>query len=278
MSYKIKLYDCWDVFDSGSSIDYPKVFNNESEAIETATQIILDECNWTFHHIDKIDNFQSEFYEKRDRPEISSKNGKTLNFDPYNIFKSFLSQAIWYDKTNPQTVFQETLRLAAERHLNQTFPGTNLPYLYHISCVANEIYAAKIYECEPNEFNLKYALSLAILHDILEDTELTEEELNEKFGLFILWGVQALTKNKKLPKAESMIDSIKRIKESPKEVAFVKIADRITNLLPPPKHWTREKIKSYYEESNYIHSELGAKSLYLGSRLAKKIGEYEKFM
>lgn len=278
MSYIIKLYDCWDVFDSGLTIEYPEVFNNESEAIEKATEIILDEFKWTFHHIEKIDDFQREFYEKRDRPEIISKNGKALNFDPYNIFKLFLTQSIWYDTKNPQTVFQETLRLAAERHLHQTLPGTDLPYLYHIACVANEIYAAKIYECEPNEFNLKYALSLAILHDILEDTEITEDELKEKFGLFTLWGVKALTKNKNLPKDESMKDSINRIKESPKEVAFVKIADRITNLLPPPKHWTKDKIKNYYEESIYIHSELGAKSLYLGSRLAKKIGEYERYI
>lgn len=116
------------------------------------------------------------------------------------------------------------------------------------------------------------------MHDILEDTELTEEELKERFGRFILWGVKALTKNKTLPKGESMTDSINRIRESSKDVAFVKIADRITNLLPPPRHWAKDKIRKYYGESKYIHSELAGRSLYLDSRLAKKIFEYEKYL
>lgn len=41
-----------------------------------------------------------------------------------------------------------------------------------------------------------------------------------------------------------MQDSLRRIKSQPREVWMVKMADRITNLQPPPGHWSEEKDSS----------------------------------
>ena len=73
-----------------------------------------------------------------------------------------------------------------------------------------------------------------------------------------------------------MADSISRIKASYKEVAIVKLADRITNLQTPPKTWTQEKVKSYKEEAKFIAVNLKGYNLYLDKRIELAISSYNK--
>ncbi len=55
---------------------------------------------------------------------------------------------------------------------------------------------------------------------------------------------------------------------------MVKLADRITNLQPPPGHWDAEKIERYREEGKEILQELGKGCSYLAERLKQKILKY----
>ena len=57
-----------------------------------------------------------------------------------------------------------------------------------------------------------------------------------------------------LPKDQQIIDSLSRIKKLPIEVWAVKLADRITNLQPPPSYWTTEKRKKYLDQAKLIGS------------------------
>ncbi len=143
-----------------------------------------------------------------------------------------------------QDIYQNTIQFAAQKHIeiNQTIPGTNLPYVVHLSNVAMEILVAA---GQSESFNTGLAVQLALLHDVLEDTGATFEELSEKFGKAVAEGVLALTKDAELPKDERMADSLKRIRQQPREVWAVKLADRITNLQKPPHFWTSEKIEKY---------------------------------
>ena len=75
-------------------------------------------------------------------------------------------------------------------------------------------------------------------------------------------------------KKEKMIDSLVRIKTQSIEEWMVKLADRITNLMPPPAHWSEEKIENYREEAKLIYCELKDVSEYLASRLSMKIEGY----
>lgn len=68
-----------------------------------------------------------------------------------------------------------------------------------------------------------------------------------------------------------MIHSLERIKKQPKEIWIVKIADRTTNLQPPPSDWTQDKINRYREEALEIYEALKEGSLCLSSRLKEKI-------
>ncbi|MEZ4979939.1 MAG: hypothetical protein R2772_11690 [Chitinophagales bacterium] len=58
---------------------------------------------------------------------------------------------------------------------------------------------------------------------------------------------------------------------------MVKLADRITNLQEPPKHWSTEKECTYLEEAKLIYKILGNKNTYLGERLSDRILAYNKF-
>ena len=174
-----------------------------------------------------------------------------------------------------QEIYQEAIKFAGDKHKNQKVPGTDSNYLLHISNVAVEIILASK---EDGNFDINYAVQLALLHDTLEDTETNYEEVSEKFGKKVAIGVEALTKNENLvSKKERMVDSLHRINQLQKEVGMVKIADRITNLQEPPKHWDKEKIRNYYNEAKLINENLKDKCSYLTNRLLTKIAEYKKY-
>lgn len=139
-----------------------------------------------------------------------------------------------------QHLYQEAIKFATSKHLemDQKIPGTELPYVVHLSNVAMEIIIAASHT---DHFNLGFAVQVALLHDTIEDTSTKFEELENKFGVDIAKAVSALTKNSDLPKDKQMQDSLTRIKELQPEVWAVKLADRITNLQPPPLHWDNQK-------------------------------------
>ena len=164
---------------------------------------------------------------------------------------------------------QRALRLATEAHQGQFVPGTELPYLLHVTQVAAEVMTVA-----GGERDCTLAVLCALLHDTLEDTELSAEALEAEFGAETRAGVRALTKEDALPKGQRMADSLRRIREQSPQVAWVKLADRITNLQAPPVHWSREKITAYKAEAQQIHDALAEFSPELGRRLAQKIAAY----
>ena len=174
-----------------------------------------------------------------------------------------------------QEKFKTAFRFAAEAHNGQLFPGTDLPYIMHLSFVAAEILACMNYE---KNHDADFALQLALLHDTIEDTPITFIKLKKEFGEKIAQGVLALTKNKLLPKKDRIADSMNRIKNQPKEVWIVKLADRITNLAPPPPNWSKSRIIHYRKDSVIIHNSLKEASLYLNKRLENKINEYGNYI
>jgi len=174
-------------------------------------------------------------------------------------------------QTWTQDIYQKAIRFAAAVHGEQKLPGTELPYVVHLSNVCMEVLAA-ISSGETENPDL--AVQCALLHDTIEDAGITFDELKKTFGADVAEGVLALTKNNELEKKVRMTDSVKRIKLQPREVWMVKLADRITNLQPPPSYWTEEKINSYREEAEYILEQLGSASPLLGERLLKKIKVY----
>ena len=170
-----------------------------------------------------------------------------------------------------QDGYLNALRFAAEAHGAQLVPGTKLPYLLHVALVCMEVTAALRTERRRDQ---ELAVQCALLHDVVEDTETTLDELRTEFGLEVANGVAALSKDKALPPERRLEDSLRRIHEQPREIWMVKLADRITNLQPPPPHWSKDKIAAYREEAILIHSRLKDASRVLASRLSDKLDRY----
>ena len=174
-----------------------------------------------------------------------------------------------------QESYISAYRFAAEKHIGQKVPDTEWSYLAHISMVSMEVMAALNYE---NNVDGDLAVQAAILHDTIEDTDTTYDEILSEFGKSVADGVLALTKDKTMEKQEQMLDSLKRIKLQPKEIWLVKMADRITNLQPPPSYWNQDKKKKYMKEAQLILDGLRSCSEFLANRLEEKIRNYQAYI
>ncbi len=162
------------------------------------------------------------------------------------------------------------------RHMGQTYGGRSkeqqIPYINHLASVAAEVTAG--IGAEPG-WDLNLAIHCALLHDVIEDTATTFDEIQNLYGRDVANGVQALTKDARIASSPAkMADSLARIRLQPKEVWAVKLADRIANLYHPPFYWTAEKIERYKIEARIILDALGAASPRLAARLAAKIDAY----
>lgn len=166
------------------------------------------------------------------------------------------------------------MRFAATAHGAQKESGSDLPYLVHVVSVAAEVIAALT---TTRVESPDLAVTCALLHDTVEDTPVTLDEVRARFGEAVAAGVAALTKDTSLPKPEQMPDSLRRIRDQPPEVAVVKLADRITNLSAPPHHWSKAKCAAYRQEAITIADALGHASATLDARLRARIEAYEQF-
>lgn len=175
-----------------------------------------------------------------------------------------------------QDKYLEAWNFASAIHNGQTIPGSDIPYINHLGLVTMEATATI---ANNNIDNPNLLVVCALLHDSIEDTSTTYDDLKRSFGSDIANGVLSLSKNEELPsKAEQMQDSLQRIKRQPIEVWMVKLCDRITNLQPPPKHWHKEKIAHYQNEARLILDQLGEASEFLAERLKMKIQAYDQYL
>lgn len=175
--------------------------------------------------------------------------------------------------------FKENLAFALTAHGEQKTPH-GLPYSMHLLSVAGEVINALFVEPLSYDEN-NVAIACALLHDVNEDTltKITKFSALAGNAEVIAKGVEALTKEKTLPSKEvQMRDSLERLKQRQNCVAMVKLADRITNLGVPPKHWDKAKKQKYLEEAKLILSELGYAHHYLANKLHEKIEAYQLYM
>lgn len=171
-----------------------------------------------------------------------------------------------------QDRINEALLFAAIKHEGLKMKQPDVAYVAHLQGVCLEA----INGCLNSgaKVDLEKVILLSLLHDTIEDTGTTHQEIKEKFGLDIADGVLALTKNKSLPYEMQIMDSLNRIKKQSVEVAIVKLADRLFNLKDIPQQWGIDKINLYRKQSELILKELGFSNEYMAARLKEKINNY----
>jgi guanosine-3',5'-bis(diphosphate) 3'-pyrophosphohydrolase len=94
-------------------------------------------------------------------------------------------------------------------------------------------------------------LIAAILHDTIEDTETTEQELIRDFGKEVADIVMEVTDDKTLSKAERKQLQIEHAATISRRAKVVKLADKICNLRDiansPPADWSLERKQAYFD-------------------------------
>jgi GTP diphosphokinase / guanosine-3',5'-bis(diphosphate) 3'-diphosphatase len=137
------------------------------------------------------------------------------------------------------------ISFAAHKHRAQRRKDAEAsPYINHPLALAH------VLATEGRVTDLK-TLVAAALHDTIEDTETTCEELVERFGKAVADVVMEVTDDKTLPKSDRKRLQIEHAPHISKRAALVKLADKTCNLRDvannPPADWRLERKQEYFD-------------------------------
>ena len=137
------------------------------------------------------------------------------------------------------------ISFAADKHRNQRRKDIEAsPYINHPIALANIL---------ANEAGIEdeKVLVAAILHDTIEDTETTAQELADLFGDDVTAIVLEVTDDKSLPKVERKRLQIEHAPTISRRAKLVKLADKIANLrdiaASPPADWPLKRQQEYFD-------------------------------
>ena len=148
----------------------------------------------------------------------------------------------------------KALAFAAKRHRDQRRKDKQAtPYINHPIDLAELL----INDGHVTDANV---IAAAILHDTVEDTETTSQELATIFGPVIAGIVSEVTDDKDLPKAERKRLQIEHAAGRSDAAKLVKLADKICNLRDmranPPADWPEERIRAYFDWAHAVIRQL----------------------
>lgn len=139
----------------------------------------------------------------------------------------------------------EALAFAAHKHRDQRRKDAHAsPYINH------PIALAHLLSVEGGVTDTR-TLVAAVLHDTIEDTETTFDELRARFGKVVADVVAEVTDDKALPKAERKRLQVVHAPHKSRRAALVKLADKTWNLRDmadnPPVDWSLERRREYFD-------------------------------
>ena len=127
------------------------------------------------------------------------------------------------------------------------------PYINHPISLADIL-------CNEGHVTDTEVICSAILHDTVEDTDTTIEELEQEFGTTISGIVSEVTDDKNLDKAERKQRQIDHSANISNQAKLVKLADKISNLRDvsdsPPENWSLERKQAYFDWANLVIDQL----------------------
>lgn len=155
----------------------------------------------------------------------------------------------------PLGIVFKALAFSAEKHRNLRRKDAEAsPYINHPIALANVLI---------NEAGIADPIVIcgALLHDTVEDTETSFEELESQFGLAIAQVVREVTDDKLLPKEVRKQLQVEHAAHASHHARLVKLADKICNLRDiaqsPPKDWSLERKVEYFRWAKQVVDALG---------------------
>ena len=147
-------------------------------------------------------------------------------------------------------ILLRALAFAAERHSGQRRKDAAAsPYINHPIALADVL---------ANEGRVLdvVVLSAAMLHDVIEDTPTTADEIAARFGTRIAAVVVEVSDDRSLDKATRKLRQIEHAPHLSPEAKLVKLADKICNLrdilASPPVHWPLQRQQAYFDWSAQV--------------------------
>ena len=145
---------------------------------------------------------------------------------------------------DPITRILTAATFAAERHRDQRRKGKDAsPYINHPLALASLL-------AERGERDAPLLMA-ALLHDTVEDTATSFEDLERAFGREVADIVREVTDDKALPQAERKRLQIEHAAQLSRRAKLVKLADKICNLhdivVSPPTDWSAQRKREYFD-------------------------------
>ncbi len=143
---------------------------------------------------------------------------------------------------------------AADKHRGQSRKDVaNTPYINHPISLARLL-------TNDGGITDTNVIAAALLHDTVEDTDATVEDIGEIFGKEIRDIVMEVTDDKSLPSPERKRLQIEHASKISHEAKLVKIADKICNLqditISPPVKWSLDRKREYFDWAKEVIDEL----------------------
>lgn len=146
---------------------------------------------------------------------------------------------------NETTLILRAACFAAMKHKDQRRKDADSsPYINHPLGLARVL-------AEEGGITDPATLCAALLHDTIEDTDTTPEELEREFGAEVCALVLEVTDDKSLPKAERKLAQVEHAAHISDKAKRIKLADKICNLRDvanaPPANWTLVRRQEYFD-------------------------------
>jgi guanosine-3',5'-bis(diphosphate) 3'-pyrophosphohydrolase len=147
-------------------------------------------------------------------------------------------------------LFTAAIAFAAEKHRHQRRKDAHAsPYINHPIALANVL-------AGEGDVHDPVVLCAAVLHDTIEDTETTAEELERLFGRAIAGVVLEVTDDKNLDYQGRKRQQVERAPHASPQAKLVKLADKICNLrdvlASPPSSWSLQRKLNYFDWSAQV--------------------------
>jgi guanosine-3',5'-bis(diphosphate) 3'-pyrophosphohydrolase len=144
----------------------------------------------------------------------------------------------------------DALAFAAEKHRNQRRKDREAsPYINHPIDLVNIL----VNEAQVTD---PVVLMAAVLHDTVEDTATTLDELTARFGAEVSGIVAEVTDDKTLPKDERKRVQVEHAAHASFRAQQVKLADKISNLRDlatrPPASWEQSRKRAYFDWAKQV--------------------------
>jgi len=156
--------------------------------------------------------------------------------------------------TTDISLVTKAMKFAAEKHRAQSRKdAANTPYINHPISLASLL----TNEGAVTDANV---IAAALLHDTVEDTDATVEDIKELFGKNICDIVIEVTDNKSLPSPERKRLQIENTAQISHKAKLVKLADKISNLQDmlerPPVKWSLQRKQEYFDWAKEVIDQL----------------------